>query len=160
MKLYTLGTGHRPEYEFSRLLYKFGLQVLFDIRSWPGPIAEKLPHLSRAGMEKLCSNNRIDYVFLGNELGGNCRTLFSGPNSRAVKEWLATEEVQRNLKVIRRHVPNRVCGILCSCYTPEFCRRLVLAGEISRGGVEVEIVHILEEDRFWRLRQPKSSRRQ
>ncbi|MGQ9678116.1 MAG: DUF488 family protein [bacterium] len=156
MKLYTLGTGHRPEYEFSRLLYKFGFQVLFDIRNSPGPIAEKLPHLSRSGMEKLCSENKIEYVFLGNELGGNCRALFSGTNPRAVNEWLQSEPVQRGLKVIRRHVPTRVSGILCSCYTPEICRRLILAGEIARDGVEV--VHILEEDRFWQPRSQKSPR--
>ncbi|MCL6465540.1 MAG: DUF488 domain-containing protein [candidate division WOR-3 bacterium] len=156
MKLYTLGTGHRPEYEFSRLLYKFGIQVLFDIRSHPGPIAEKLPHLSRAGMEKLCSDNKINYVFLGNELGGGCRALLAVPDRRAVKNWLQTEEVQRGLKIISSRVPTRVCCILCSCYTPEFCRRLILAEEVARQGAEV--VHILEEDRFWQPQKPKPHR--
>ncbi len=157
MKLYTIGTGHRPEYEFSRLLYKFGIQVLFDIRANPGPIAEKLPHLSRAGMEKLCSDNRINYVFLGNELGGGCRALLAAPDRHAVKNWLQTEEVQRGLKIISSRVPTRVCCILCSCYTPEFCRRLILAQEVARNGVEV--VHILEEDRFWQPGKPKPPRR-
>lgn len=154
MRLYTLGTGHRPEYEFRRLLIKFGIQVVFDIRSQPGPVAEKLPYLTRAGMEKLCSDNRINYVFLGNELGGGCRALISGHDRNALPEWLKGEPVQRGLKIISSRIPTRVCGILCSCYTPEFCRRLVLAQEIAKTGVEV--VHILEEDRFW---QPKSPTR-
>ncbi len=158
MRLYTLGTGHRPDYDFTRLLYKFGIQVLFDIRA--NTTGRELPHLSRAGMEKLCSENRVSYVYLGNELGGGCRALFTTSDRNLVREWLKSEPVQRGLKIIAGKVPTRVSGILCSCYIPEFCRRLLLARELLTIKPGIEIVHILEENRLWQPpeNKPRGSR--
>lgn len=138
MRLYTIGTGHRPAYEFSRLLYKFGIQVLFDVRNRPTG-TRQLPHFSRAELEQFCSANRINYVYLGNELGD--------PDRHSIADWLKSEPVQRGLKIIAGKIPTRVCCLLCSCYSPERCHRLPIANELLKQGVEV--VHILEEDRFY-----------
>ncbi len=164
MRLYTLGTGHRPDYDFARILYKFGIQVLFDIRANTTLPGKELPHLSRGGMEKLCSENRISYVFLGNELGGGCRALVGSADRSAVRDWLKSEPVQRGLKIVAGKVPTRVCCILCSCYSPEFCRRLLLARELVTLQPGIEVVHILEETRLWqapeaRNRGPRPPRR-
>lgn len=147
MRLYSLGAGRRPPYEFTRILYKFGIQVLFDLRSRPGATPDNLAHFSRAGLERLCGENKINYIYLGNELGA--------PPPSAVKEWVKTEEFRRGVKIITSKIPTRVCCLLCSCYTPEYCHRLIIANEIARQGIVpdsgqgIEVVHILEENRFW-----------
>ncbi|MEO0070586.1 MAG: DUF488 domain-containing protein [candidate division WOR-3 bacterium] len=155
MRLYTLGTGRRPPYEFTRILYKFGIQVLFDIRSHPTATSDNLAHFSRAALERLCAENKINYLYLGNEL--------RAPQQSAVKEWIESEEFHRGVKIIISKIPTRVSCLLCSCYTPEHCHRLIIANEIARCGIlpdsrigslnspgqKIEVVHILEENRFW-----------
>lgn len=155
MRLYTLGTGRRPPYEFTRILYKFGIQVLFDLRSRPAALPDNLAHFSRAGLERLCAENKINYLFLGNEL--------KPPQLAAVKEWVKSAEFLRGVKIIISKIPTRVCCLLCSCYTPEHCHRLIIANEIARCGIlpdsrigslnspgqRIEVIHILEENRFW-----------
>ncbi|MGQ9707556.1 MAG: DUF488 family protein [bacterium] len=147
MRIYTLGIGQRPSYEFSRLLKKFGIQVLFDIRNKP-PAAPAPPpssyalqkaDYSRAALERLCSKERVVYVYLGNEL--------APPGREGVKDWLQSEAVKRGLKIIAGKVPTRVCALVCSCYRPEHCHRLLIANELAQQGIEV--VHILEENQVW-----------
>jgi len=152
VRLYTLGIGRRPGFEFSRLLSKFGIQVLFDIRGNPPAAPVNRPSVfsaeqtdySRAGMEALCSANKITYIYLGNELAPPAEFNLKRDNFR---EWLTKEQVQRGIKIIASKVPVRVCCLLCSCYLPERCHRLIIASELARQGIE--IVHILEENRFW-----------
>jgi uncharacterized protein (DUF488 family) len=152
LRLYTLGIGRRPGFEFSRLLNKFGIQVLFDIRGNPPAAPVNRPSVfstektdySRAGMEALCSANRITYLYLGNELA---LPEGSGLERNSVREWLEKEQVKRGLKIIASKVPVRVCCLVCSCYLPERCHRLIIASELAKQGIEV--VHILEENRFW-----------
>jgi len=123
-------------YEFSRLLTKFGIQVLFDIRPKPPPT----PAYSRSALEQLCSTQKINYVYLGNEL--------QPPAERNdIKDWRGSEAFKRGLKIIAGKVPTRVCCLVCSCYQPDHCHRLVITNELAQQGIEV--IHILEENRFW-----------
>ncbi len=147
MRLYTLGIGQRPGYEFSRLLIKFGIQVLFDLRDNPPASPVNLPVIyrreetdySRSALEELCSANKVDYVYLGNEL--------SAPLRNNHKEWLEREAVKKGIKIIASKVPMRVCCLVCACYYPDRCHRRLIAEELAKQGIEV--VHILEENRFW-----------
>lgn len=162
MRLYTLGIGRRPGFEFSRLLTKFGIQILFDIRgnlpaapvNPPGFFATERTDYSRAGMEALCSANRVNYLYLGNELAPPEGTALSRDS---IREWLSREQVRRGIRMIAGKVPLRVCCLVCSCYLPERCHRLIIAEELARQGIEV--VHILEEDRFWKPAAPRGRRK-
>ena len=147
MRIYTLGIGRRPGYEFSRLLIKFTIQILFDIRPTPPSAPVNSPSLyakektdySRPALEALCSANRINYIYLGNEL--------APPARNSIKTWLESEAVKRGLKIIASKVPTKVSCLLCSCYLPEHCHRLLIADALAKQGIEV--IHILEEDRLW-----------
>lgn len=148
MRIYTLGTAHRKSYEFTRLLYKFGIQVVFDIRENPQAAEE---HFCRGPLEQLCSSNGVSYVYLGNELG-------LSQSKSTGQQWLRNEAVQRALAIIAQKVPFRVCCILGSEASPERCPRRVLAEELARQGIEV--VHLLDENTVWQPRvQPKSRSR-
>jgi len=158
VRIYTLGIGQRPGYEFRRLLIKFGIQVLFDIRDNPPASPVNLPatyqrektDYSRRALEELCSANKIDYVYLGNEL--------SLPARNEYKDWLETDGVKRGIKIIAHKVPLRVCCLVCACYHPERCHRRLIADELAKQGIEV--VHILEENRFWSPTAPAPPKRE
>ncbi len=136
MRIYTLGTDHRPEHEFSRLLGKYGIEVIFDIRRTP---ESREPHFKRSGLEELCSRQRASYVFLGNEL--------AGPADRRFAAWTKSEEYRRGYSIIRAKLEKRVCCILCAERSPEGCRRRIIADELARAGIEV--VHLLDETTTW-----------
>ncbi len=140
MRLFTIGTDHRKPYDFARLLYKYGIQVVFDVR--PTPEATEA-HFRRDGLQALAASQRADYVFFGNELGG--------PGSASMAEWLGSDGFRRGVEIIRQKALTRVCCILCSERSPEFCHRRRIAAELARSGIEV--VHILDEGVFW---QPPS----
>ncbi|MEO0086423.1 MAG: DUF488 domain-containing protein [candidate division WOR-3 bacterium] len=142
MRLYTLGTAHRKSYDFTRLLYKYGIQVIFDLRSMPEGEEE---YFNRGGLEALCSSSRVSYVFLGNELGR--------PHGADYRQWVKTDEFRRGCEIVGRKVPLRVCCLLCSEKSPEHCPRRVIGDELAKQGIEV--VHILDENVFW---QPPPSR--
>ncbi len=142
MRLFTIGTDHRKPYDFSRLLYKYGIQVVFDVR--PTPEAPEA-HFRRDGLAALAAAQRADYVYFGNELGG--------PRNVSMADWLGSDGFRRGVDIIRQKALTRVCCILCSERSPEFCHRRLIAEQLAKTGIEV--IHILDEDVFW---QPPARR--
>jgi len=153
MKVYTLGTAQRQHFEFTKLLNKYGVQVVLDIRR--SPASPGAPQFSRDGLQLLCSSQRAEYIYLGNDFAGGLdqelRPAQLDPNdARArttLREWQASDGFQRTLKIVTAKATTRVTCVLCSERTPEDCYRLFLAAELARAGFEV--VHILDETRLW-----------
>ncbi len=136
MKVFTLGTGHRPPFDFTRILVKHGIEVVFDVRKVPESRTE---HFSRRGLEELCSSQGINYVYLGNDLGG--------PRDRDYRHWQTTDEFLRGYRIIRNKIEKRVCCILCAEPGPERCHRRVIGDRLAADGIEV--VHLLDENAVW-----------
>jgi uncharacterized protein (DUF488 family) len=136
VRIFTLGTDHRPQFDFGRILVKHGIEVVLDVRRSP---ESKEDHFRRDGLQALCSSQRIDYTYLGNELGG--------PRDGDMRAWAKTEEFRRWVGIIRKKLESRVCCILCAERSPELCHRLAIGDELGRQGIEV--VHLLDETTFW-----------
>lgn len=141
MKVFTLGTDHRPSYDFTRLLAKFGIEVVFDVR--PTPEAEE-DYFCRSGLQTLCATQAADYVYLGNELGG--------PGHLEFRSWPASDEFKRGFSIIRNKLEKRVCCILCAERSPEHCHRRAISDQLAKQGIEV--VHVLDEHTVWRPMPP------
>ena len=136
MKVFTIGTDHRTHFDFARLLVKYGVEVLFDVRRTPESREE---HFRRGGLQTLAAGQGIDYVFLGNELGG--------PSDNEGQRWTETDEFKRGIDIIRSKAAKRACCVLCAERTPENCHRLVIGRLLEKGGIQV--VHILDETSVW-----------
>jgi uncharacterized protein (DUF488 family) len=136
MKVFTIGTDHRTHYDFARLLLKYGVEVLFDVRRTPESREE---HFRREGLQALAAGQGMDYIYLGNELGG--------PRSEDTRRWTGSDEFSRGIDIIRSKAARRVCCILCAERTPENCHRLIIARHLVKQGIEV--VHILDETSVW-----------
>ncbi len=139
MRIFTLGTAHRPQHDFTRILVKYGIQSVFDVRRVP---ESREDHFRRSGLQALCSSQGIDYIYLGNELGG--------PRDGNYKAWVATDQFRRWFSVIRNKLEKRVCCILCAERSPEMCHRRVIGDQLA--GQDIEVVHLLDETSTW---QPK-----
>jgi len=136
MKVFTVGTDHRTHYDFARLLLKYGIEVLFDVRRTP---ESREDYFRRDGLQALAAGQGIDYIFMGNELGG--------PWADGHAQWTGGDEFKRGVDIIRNKSSKRVCCILCAERTPENCHRRVIAEHLTGQGIEV--VHIIDETTVW-----------
>lgn len=66
--LYTIGHGNRKAEDFLRLLQKYDISYLVDVRSVP--YSRFNPQYNQPSLKSFLENNNIQYVFMGNELGG------------------------------------------------------------------------------------------
>ncbi|MBN2538343.1 DUF488 domain-containing protein [candidate division WOR-3 bacterium] len=142
MKVFSLGTAGRASFDFTRLLAKYGIEVIFDLRRVP---ESRLEHFNRDRLAELCSAQDVSYIYIGNELGA--------PVGNDLRAWRESDGFTRWLGIIRSKVEKRVCCLLCAEHSPENCRRRVLAAELGRGGIEV--VHLLDEGVFWTPPPPR-----
>jgi uncharacterized protein (DUF488 family) len=133
MRVFTLGTGNRHPLDFSRILAKYGVEVIFDVRRLP--LRES--GFDRDALQRLCDTAGVSYVFLGNELGGDLD----------YRAWAAGESFGRWLGVIRRKLEQRAVCLLCRELSPERCRRRVIADKLAADGVQV--VHIIDGEQRW-----------
>jgi uncharacterized protein (DUF488 family) len=144
MRVFTIGTDHRKPYDFTRVLLKYGVQVVFDIRRTPETQED---YFRREGLHALVATQAIDYVFMGNELGGPRDPHYARATDTQCPPWTTTEEFRRGLDIIRNKAGKRACCLLCAERSPEYCHRRVIGEHLVRAGIEV--VHILDENTIW-----------
>jgi uncharacterized protein (DUF488 family) len=149
VRIYTLGTADRSEAEIAKILSKYQVQVLADIRR---STVSPLKHLIRENIQKLCKNNRVEYIYLGNELGSDRET--GRPHE------LDPDLYQRGLSILRGIARTRGLLILCHEKDPANCNRRFIAEELAKEGAEV--CHLLELEELWSpsRREPKSRKHQ
>jgi uncharacterized protein (DUF488 family) len=161
MRIYTLGTADRQHYEFTKVLNKYGIQVVFDIRR--SPTSPQAPQFNRDSLLRLCASQNADYVYLGNSLGGPASgelrphdSDYRGHSDAATRDWLASDEFKRCVAIIAGKADKRVTCVLCTERLPDCCHRMFVAGALAGRGFEV--AHILDETWLWTPPSPGSER--
>lgn len=130
--LWTIGHSNRSIEQFVALLEEHRIKVLVDIRSFP---TSKVEHFKREERERWLPEHRIEYAWLGKELGGYRR----GGYKAHMKTELFREGVEKLLELARQ----RRVSIMCMEKNPKYCHRRFLTAYLERKGVEV--IHILEK---------------
>lgn len=165
MTIFTLGAANRQEYRFTKILSRYRIQVIFDIRH--SPTVPHAPHFNRSNLQRLCASQNTDYVYMGNVLsnlpeeklwfsrgdrrkGGSRRITVPGD----AQNWFASTEFRRWADLIADKATKRVTCILCSEFSPAFCYRAIFADVMIERGFEV--IHILDEERFQRHAELRS----
>ncbi|TET22807.1 MAG: DUF488 domain-containing protein [Candidatus Stahlbacteria bacterium] len=143
MRIYTLGTENRSEAEIAKILSKYQIHVLADIRR---STASPVKHLRRENIQNICKNNKVEYIYLGNELGSERET--------GRVDNLDPAFYERGIAIFKRLARTRGLLILCSERTPERCNRRLIAAELAKDGAEV--FHLLELEKLWRPTRKKA----
>ncbi len=144
--LYTIGHSNLSMEHLICLLKSSGIETLVDIRS--KPFSSYVPHFNASNLEQTLTKKGMEYVFLGDCLGGyprdpDCYVHDEGGKARipdynviATKKWFkqglttAVELGQRKRVVL-----------MCSEEDPHRCHRHCLIGrELSARGVTVKHV--------------------
>lgn len=139
----TIGHSTRSSDELIALLRANGIQLLADIRRFPG--SKRYPHFASEAMAKWLPENGIAYLHLP-ELGGRRKALPDSRNTawrneqfRAYADYMASDEFRA---AIDRLVSfEERIAIMCAEAVPWRCHRNLVADELTRRGIEV--LHII-----------------
>jgi uncharacterized protein (DUF488 family) len=122
-RLFTIGhSNHEPE-TLLELLLGAGVTAVADVRS--SPYSRRLPHFSRQALEAFLEAHGIEYVFMGNELGGRP----SSPELYHPEGW-ADYERMRQTKTFQTGIARLLDGLerysialMCGEEDPLDCHR-------------------------------------
>jgi uncharacterized protein (DUF488 family) len=135
-RIYTLGTDRRSEEDFVEILLAYNIQSLIDVRRFP---RSKIPIFSRKNLELLLFREKLEYHFLGAELGGFRKGGYLA--------YTATDDFSKGIDLLESLVFIKTSVIICSERFPWKCHRKWIARELHKRGWEVE--HILDKGKVW-----------
>jgi uncharacterized protein (DUF488 family) len=143
--IFTLGHSTRTTEELLALLAEHGIEVLVDVRRYPG--SRRHPQFSREALSASLASAGIAYVHEPG-LGGRRAARPGSPHTawrveafRGYADYMETPEFQAALDRLIRRGAERRTAILCAEAVPWRChRRLISDALVARG---IEVLHIL-----------------
>ena len=152
LTIYTIGHSAHPIQEFIRLLQAYQIETLVDVRS--APISRFHPQYNKAALQKVLRDNRVEYIFAGQQLGGRP----SDPTCYEPEAFV--DKRNKHLKANFSEMMKRACFrqgiddligqmnqgitvILCSEEDPLRCHRHALIAKYLRDVYpSIEVQHI------------------
>lgn len=132
-QIYSIGHSTRTPEAFFRALEAWEIRRVVDVRRFP--VSRRRPHFSREALERECGLRGVDYVWMGDGLGG-----FRGGG---YESHLRTPEFAEALRRLEDLARERASAFLCAERDPARCHRRFIAQELARRGWAV--THILDE---------------
>ncbi|MDW8102729.1 MAG: MFS transporter [Anaerolineae bacterium] len=130
--IYTVGHSNRSLEEFIALLRSEKIKVVADVRRFP--YSRLNPQFNRENLEKALKGAGIEYVWLGNELGGY--------RAGGYEEHTKSEEFQSGLEKLEFLAFHKRTALMCAEKQWFRCHRRFIADELIRRGWEV--LHLVE----------------
>jgi len=159
--VHTIGhSGHSMD-EFIELLRQHCIATLADVRS--RPYSRRMPHFQQSSLRRSLGAERLEYVYLGHELGGRpAGAEFYAPAGHVDYERRAQAlDFQAGIEQLIEVAGQSSTAILCAEEDPAHChRRLLVTPALERRGIAV--LHIRGDGRLQsedELRAPSSQLR-
>ena len=126
--MFTIGHSNHSAEKLAGLLKGHGIEVLVDARSHP--YSRHAPHFNARALAASLSENGIEYVFLGKELGGRPEgEEFYDAEGRVDYTLLERSgPFLDGISVLEKQIRNRTVVLLCSEEDPAGCHRRLLVG--------------------------------
>jgi len=143
--VFTIGHSTRSLDEFIEILKSFQIEILVDVRSFPG--SRRYPHFNREALKGSLRTSGIDYIHLP-ELGGRRRPLPDSLNMtwrnesfRGYADYMETDEFRDGIDRLLALGRDRRTVIMCSEAVWWRCHRSMISDYLKGKGVDV--IHIL-----------------
>lgn len=136
-ELFTVGHSNLDFEVFARLLADHSVDLLVDVRSRPH--SSRFPQFSQPGLERLLKARRVEYLFLGEELGGRpddpAAYLPDGQvDYRARRRSYA---FQAGLERVLKEMEHHTLALMCAEEDPLECHRfLMISPELVAQGIQ------------------------
>ncbi|MDB5743929.1 MAG: hypothetical protein JWR68_2244 [Polaromonas sp.] len=146
MTIWTIGHSTRSAAEFVRLLEAHEIEVVADVRRFPG--SRRHPQFGIAALTESLAAHQIDYVWLpllgGRRKGeaGSAHLGWRNPSFRAYAAYTWTDEFAQGLDDILHIAAARRTTLMCSEVLWWRCHRALIADVLRFLGVPV--IHIVD----------------
>jgi uncharacterized protein (DUF488 family) len=145
VRLFSIGHSNHPIERFLSLLTTHGVQLLVDVRS--SPWSRYASQFNRPTLEGSLAAAGVEYLFLGEELGGRPEgdQFFDAEGHVLYEEVAASCAFAFGIDMLEREARARVVVMMCSEEDPTDChRRLLVTRVLMQQGVEV--THLRGDD--------------
>jgi uncharacterized protein (DUF488 family) len=144
--IWTIGHSTRPIEEFLGLLTEARIEVVADVRSFPG--SRKNPQYGKEALVATLATHSIGYHWL-QALGGRRRASPDSPNTawrnasfRGYADYMSSAEFEHGLAQLEEVARKALTAVMCSEAVWWRCHRSMIADALCVRGIEV--VHILD----------------
>lgn len=143
--IWTIGHSTHPIETFIDMLHTFGIEVLADVRSFPG--SRKYPHFNKENLSIVLPAHQISYVHIVT-LGGrrkakpdSANTSWRHPAFRGYADYMETKDFSNGIDELVHIAMKKRTAIMCSESLWWRCHRSLIADYLKIHGWHV--VHIL-----------------
>ena len=145
--IFTVGHSTRSGEEFVEILKAHGVEVLVDVRTFPG--SRRYPQFNRVALSESLAEAGIEYRH-ELRLGGrraprkdSHNTAWRNPQFRGYADHMETEAFQRGVEDLLELAGDRRVAVMCAEAVWWRCHRSLLADYLKAHGHTV--VHIINE---------------
>jgi len=138
--IFTIGHSNHEIADFINLLLANKIELVIDVRS--APYSKIYPHFNRNSLEVSLTKNSIEYLFLGDSVGGRSNNIKDYSKGRVMYKKIAEkEEYISSIHLIISLSSEHKTVLMCSEKEPLECHRTLL---ISRSieMLKVKVLHI------------------
>ena len=128
--IWTIGHSNRSQKTFLEMLKEQKIEALVDVRRFP---TSKVEHFKKEAMEKWLREQGIEYIWLGEELGGYRRGGY--------KAYMRTKRFREGIRKLTEIARQKRTCIMCMEPNPKYCHRRFISAYLERKGVR--ILHII-----------------
>ena len=143
--IWTIGHSTRTLEELVAMLHSFQIEMLVDIRSFPG--SRRYPQFNKEALEISIPENNIQYVHL-KELGGRRKvnpdsknTAWRHPAFRGYADYMETDDFKGGIKTLEQIATKQPTAYMCSEAVWWRCHRSMVSDYLKVQGWNV--MHIM-----------------
>jgi uncharacterized protein (DUF488 family) len=144
VRLLSVGHSNKSFEEFVHLCRGADVRIVADIRRFPR--SRRYPHFAREHFQRALPGHGIDYVWLGEELGGF--------REGSYEDWMSGERFGKGIAELERLAENGTVAFMCAEGDPSSCHRRFVARALAQRGHEVS--HLLPDGRLKQEEPPLS----
>ena len=143
--IWTIGHSTRPFEEFVAMLHSFHIEMVADIRSFPG--SHKFPQFNKEALEIFLPKNNIQYIHL-RDLGGRRKVNPDSKNTswqhaafRGYADYMETDAFEEGIKDLEKIAIKQRTAYMCSEAVWWRCHRSMVSDYLKVNGWAV--IHIM-----------------
>jgi|ERR1035437_122925 uncharacterized protein (DUF488 family) len=143
--IWTIGHSTRSLDDFIDLLKSFQIELVVDIRSYPG--SRRYPHFNKEALEVSLPENNIKYIHL-KELGGRRKVLPDSNNSgwrnaafRGYADYMETDAFKEGITELEHIANKKLTAYMCAEAVWWRCHRSLVSDYLKVSGWTV--THIM-----------------
>jgi uncharacterized protein (DUF488 family) len=147
--IFTIGHSTRSLEEFIAMLHSFNIELVADIRSFPG--SRKFPQFNKGALEISMPQNNLKYVHI-KELGGRRKANQGSKNTgwrhiafRSYADYMETNAFKNGIKELEKIALKKRTAYMCSEAVWWRCHRSMVSDYLKVNGWKV--MHIMGIDK-------------